>query len=45
MTRVNFLIGKINDKTITFRHVRTEDNEADILTKLLALRNVKVLVD
>ena len=35
MTRVNFLIEKINDKTITFQHVRTEDNIADILTKPL----------
>jgi hypothetical protein len=35
MLRINFLIEKVNEGTIKFEHVRTENNVADILTKPL----------
>jgi hypothetical protein len=35
ITRINFLIEQVRDRIITFTHVGTKDNVADILTKPL----------
>jgi hypothetical protein len=35
ITRINFLIEQVRDRVITFTHVGTQDNVADILTKPL----------
>jgi hypothetical protein len=35
ITRINFLIEQVRDRVITFTHVGTKDNVADILTKPL----------
>jgi hypothetical protein len=35
ITRINFLIEQVRERVITFTHVGTKDNVADILTKPL----------
>lgn len=35
ITRINFLIEQVRERVITFQHVGTKDNVADILTKPL----------